>query len=67
MKEIIKVKLKNSSLIDYDELVVNVIHSIIPVTDKEGKSHMLINFYDDEFCMDASLFCDEVEFVNEII
>ena len=54
-------KLKNSTLQDYDSICVEDIHSIIPVCDKAGNPHLLINFYDHEFCMDASTFCDDVE------
>lgn len=54
-------KLKNPTLHDYDSICVEDIHSIIPVCDKTGNPHLLINFYDHEFCMDASTFCDEVE------
>jgi hypothetical protein len=54
-------KLKNSSLKDYNEICIEDIHSIIPVCDENNYPHLLINFYDHEYCMDASTFCDEVE------
>ena len=52
--------LKNPTLIDYKELPISVIHSIIPINDENGNLHLLINFYDDEFCVDAHTFCDEI-------
>ena len=61
MSKVAFLKLKNSTLKDYDSICVEDIHNIIPVCDKEGKPHLLINFYDHEYCMDASTFCDEVE------
>ena len=59
-------KLKNSNLQDYNEIHIADIHNIIPVCDKEGNAKLLINFYDDEFCMDASVFCDEIETVETV-
>lgn len=61
MVKVAFLKLKNSSLQDYDKICIEDVYSMIPVVDKEGKAHLLINFYDWEFCMDASTFCDEVE------
>lgn len=61
------VKLKESTLKDYNELCADEIHSIIPVVDKEGNKALLVNFWDSEFCMDASLFCSEIEFINNEI
>lgn len=54
-------KLKNSTSSDFKELTIDVVKSIIPVNDKNGKACLLINFWDDEFCLDASLFCDEID------
>ena len=61
MSKVAFLKLKNSSLQDYDEICIEDVHNMIPAVDKEGKAHILINFYDWEFCMDASTFCDEIE------
>ena len=61
MEKVAFLKLKNSSLHDYDKICIDDVHSMIPVVDKAGNPHLLINFYDHEFCMDASTFCDEVE------
>jgi len=61
MKKVVFLKLKNPSLQDYDEICIEDIHNMIPVIDKEGKAHLLINFYDWEYCMNSSTFCDEIE------
>ena len=67
MIKVAYLKLKNSSLKDYDKICVEDIHNIIPIIDKEGKAQLLINFYDWEYCMNASTFCDEIEevIINE--
>ena len=61
MKKIAFLKLKNSSLQDYDKICIEDVYSIIPIVDKKGEAHLLINFYDWEYCIDASTFCDEIE------
>lgn len=60
-------KLIDSTSADFNELCAEEVHSIIPVKDKLGNPMLLVNFYDSEFCMDASLFCKEIEFINNEI
>lgn len=55
-------KFKNSTSVDNKELPVSSITSIVPVIDKKGNPSVIVNYYDDEFCLDASLFCDSVDF-----
>ena len=55
-------KFKNSTSVDNKVLPVSVITSMIPVVDKKGNPAVLVNYYDDEYCLDASLFCDSVDF-----
>lgn len=55
-------KFKNSTSVDNKVLPVSVIISMIPVVDKKGNPAVLVNYYDDEYCLDASLFCDSVDF-----
>lgn len=55
-------KFNNSTSVDTKELPVSVITSMTPVVDKQGNPAILVNYYDDEFCLDASLFCDSVDF-----
>jgi hypothetical protein len=37
------------------------IKNIIPIVAKDGKPALLINYYDDEFCINSSIFCDKIE------
>lgn len=60
-------KFKNSTSNDFKELNANEVNSIIPSVDKYGEPCIIVNFYDDEFCMDATLICEEIEFENKEI
>jgi len=61
MGKVVFLKLKNSSLQDYSKICIEDVRSMIPVVDKKGKAHLLINFYDWEYCLNNSTFCDEIE------
>lgn len=61
MNKTIFLKVKNPTLREYDEICVEDVKNIIPVCDKAGNPHLLINFYDHEYCMNTSTFCDEIE------
>lgn len=53
--------------IDEDNAVVinsNQIKRIKPVVDKENKPALMVDYYDDEYCMNATYFCDYIEQVN---
>lgn len=53
--------------IDEDNAVVinsNQISRIKPVVDKENKPALMVDYYDDEYCMNATYFCDYIEQVN---
>lgn len=53
--------------IDKDNAVVinsNQIKRIKPVVDKENKPALMVDYYDDEYCMNATYFCDYIEQVN---
>lgn len=45
-----------------DYLTPQEVHKITPVNDKNGKPHLMVDFYDDEFCLNSTLFCDSIEF-----
>ena len=45
MNKTIFLKVKNPTLREYDEICVEDVKNIIPVCDKSGNSHLLINFY----------------------
>lgn len=53
--------------IDEDNAVVinsKQIKRIKPVVDKENKPALMVDYYDDEYCMNATYFCDYIEQVN---
>lgn len=56
--------------IDEDNAVVinsNQIKRIKPVVDKDNKHGLMVDYYDDEYCMNATYFCDYIEQVNTFI
>lgn len=55
-------KFENSTSTDHKALPVSVITSITPVIDRQGKPAVIVNYFDDEYCLDASLFCDSIDF-----
>lgn len=40
------------------------IKRIKPVVDKDNKPALMVDYYDDEYCMDSTYFCDYIEQVN---
>ena len=53
--------------IDKENAVVinsNQIKRIKPVVDKDNIPGLMVDYYDDEYCMDATYFCDYIERVN---
>lgn len=53
--------------IDKDNGVVinsNQIKRIKPVVDKENKPALMVDYYDDEYCLNATYFCDYIEQIN---
>ena len=59
--------LDNSTNEEVDELSIEDVTAIQPVVDKNGKPSFMISFYDQEYCYDATLFCDGIEIKKEII
>lgn len=56
--------------IDEDNAVVinsNQISRIKPVVDKDNKPALMVDYYDDEYCMNATYFCDYIEQINTYI
>ena len=39
------------------------IKNIIPIVAKDGKPGLLINYYDDEICVNSTIFCDKIEVI----
>lgn len=44
----------------YDTELLN----IKPTIDKDGNAILIINYYDIEFCVNSTMFCNKVEIVN---
>lgn len=43
-----------------DYLTPQEVRKITPINDKEGKPHVMVDYYDDEFCLNCTLFCDNI-------
>jgi len=54
-------KLINSNNPEIDEVPFEDVTSIKPVVDKNGKAGVFISYYDHEFCLNATVACDEFE------
>lgn len=53
--------------IDEDNALVinsNQISRIKPVVDKDNKPALMVDYYDDEYCMNATYFCDYIKQIN---
>lgn len=61
-KDIILLKLTNSTA-KCDTLNIEDVSSIVPVVDKDGNPCLSITCYDDEFCLNCSLFCDKIDVI----
>lgn len=60
-------KLINSTNSEINELALEDINSIKPIIDKNGKPGFLIGYYDNEFCYNATLACDDIEINKDIL
>jgi len=47
---------------EVDCLNVNEIEKIYSLNNKDGKPYVVVNYYDDEFCIMNTLICDSVTF-----
>jgi hypothetical protein len=39
------------------------IKDIVPIVAKDGTPALMINYYDDEFCINSTIFCDKIEVI----
>lgn len=39
------------------------IKDIVPIVAKDGKAGLLVNYYDDEICVNSTLFCDKIKVI----
>ena len=60
-------KLKGSNNIEVDELPFEDVTAIKSFADKNGKAGLIIEYHDHEFCLNAAIFCDEMEIVKDTI
>ncbi len=59
-KTITTLKLVNQTNEAIDCLTPQEVRKITPVIDKNGKPHVMVDFYDEEFCLNSTLFCDSI-------
>ena len=55
------IKLINSTNSEIDELAFEDISKMKPVVDKQGNPHLMISYYDNEYCLNSTLICDDIE------
>lgn len=60
MKEITLLHFINSTSTEVDVLTPQEVRKITPINDKDGKPHVMVDYYDDEFCLNCTLFCDSI-------
>ena len=39
------------------------IKDIVPIVAKDCKAGLLVNYYDDEICVNSTLFCDKIKVI----
>ena len=59
-KTITTLKFVNSTNETIDYLIPQEVRKITPINDKDGKPHVMVDYYDDEFCLNCTLFCDSI-------
>lgn len=59
-KKITTLKFVNPTNETIDCLIPQEVRKITPINDKDGKPHVMIDYYDDEFCLNCTLFCDSI-------
>ena len=59
-KTIITLKFVNSTNKTIECLIPQEVRKITPINDKDGKPHVMVDYYDDEFCLNCTLFCDSI-------
>lgn len=59
-KSITKYKIINGTDDSIEFIFSDQIKSQKKVEDKNGNTHVIVNWYDDEFCIDSTFVCDEL-------
>lgn len=59
-KTITTLKFVNSTNESIDYLIPQEVRKITPINDKDGKPCVMVDYYDDEFCLNCTLFCESI-------
>ena len=59
-KTITTLKFVNPTNKTIDSLTPQEVRKITPVNDKNGKPHLMVDFYDHEFFLKSTLFCGSI-------
>jgi len=59
-KAITILKFVNPTNETIDYLIPQEVRKLTPINDKDGKPHVMVDYYDDEFCLNCTLFCDSI-------
>ena len=62
MKEITLLHFINSTNTEVDVLTPQEVRKITPVVDKNSKEYLMVDYYDELFCIFSTLFCERIEF-----
>lgn len=62
MKEVTLLHFINSTNTEVDVLTPQEVRKITPVVDKNSKEYLMVDYYDEEFCIFSTLFCERIEF-----
>lgn len=65
MKTPTKYKIINGTDTSLEFIYSDQIISMKEVEDKYRNKHLMVNWYDDEYCINCTLFCDRLEKIEE--
>ena len=67
MEKITLLHFINCSNTEVDVLSPQEVYKITPVVDKNNKQYLMVDYYDSEFCLYSTLFCEHIEFETKEI
>ena len=67
MEKITLLHFINCSNTEVDVLTPQEVYKITPVVDKNNKQYLMVDYYDSEFCLYSTLFCEHIEFETKEI
>lgn len=59
------VKLNNKDGDNFNDIPLDLIKKVTPIQDKKGNLSLAVEYYDDELCINCSVFCDYIEVTNK--